>query len=185
VQRDILILQRRAQGWSWAEIAAGAGLSERGARLAAEKRRTEKPLAMGGDPVKIVEDVMLGLQLSIGRFEEYAERWKDKHPSASAGAAKAADDARLSVLALLQAVGRLPEDLIALRQVTEQRAMATTVLDSVELFSAQIADLDLPPDMREKVAEATAQVMRVFYGLLGLPESVAPLAARALPAPPE
>lgn len=183
-QRDILILQRRAQGWTWDAIAAAAGLTEKGAREAAERRRRETPLAMKSDPVQIVEDTMLGLQLSIGRFEEYAERWKDRHPSAAAGAAKAADDARLSVLALLQAIGRLPEDLTALRHVTEQRALAVRVLDAIERFETQTRSLTagLEPEAQAQLIEAVADVKCVFHEMIGLPPEDADIAdGRALP----
>jgi hypothetical protein len=183
-QRDILILQRRAQGWTWDAIAVAAGLSERRARDAAAKRRAEAPLALKSDPVQIVEDVMLGLQLSVGRFEELAARYQESAPAAAVGAAKAADDARLSVLALLQAVGRLPEDLTALRHITEQRALGGRMVDAIERFSERTRALaaNLDAEARAVLEEAVRDVECVFSEMIGLPQEVAPLEDRALPA---
>lgn len=182
-QRDILILQRRAQGWTWNAIAHAAGLSERATREAAERRRREAPLAVKSDPVQIVEDVMLGLQLSIGRFEELAMRYQASSPAAAVGAAKAADDARMSVLALLQAIGRLPEDLTALRHITERRALATRMLDAMERFGVQVraAAESLDPAARALMEKAVKDVECVFGEMIGLPENPAPLVDRALP----
>jgi len=105
-QRDLRILQRRAQGWTWDAIAHAAGMSEKGARLAAARRSAEAPLTLKTDPVQVVEETILGLQTSIADCEELAVRYQDSHPSAAAGAKKAANGARRTVQVLLQATGR-------------------------------------------------------------------------------
>lgn len=183
--RDSLILQRHAQGWPWEAIAAEAGITVRSAEAAAAKRREQAPLALQADPLQVVEDIMLGLQTSIGDFEALTVRYQDKHPSAAVGAKKAANEARNSVLVLLQATGRLPEDLVTLRHLIEQRQMAVTMLDTMERFAARIAALPqgIQEDVKADIGEAVAEVERVFHDLIGLREGVAPLVDRGLPAP--
>jgi hypothetical protein len=185
--RDALIVQRHAQGWPWEAIAAEAGISVTAAKEAAKRRREQAPLALKADPLKVVEDIMLGLQTSIGDFEALAVRYQDAHPSAAVGAKRAANEARNSVLVLLQATGRLPEDLVTLRHLIEQRQMAVTMLDTMERFQARISALPagVPEDIRSDLERAVGEVVHVFEDLIGLREEVAPLVDRALPAPSE
>lgn len=179
--RDTLILQRRAQDWTWEAIAAEAGLSVRAAQEAAERRRAELPLALKADPLSVVDDIMLGFQTSIGDFEALAVRYQEQHPSAAVGAKRAANDARNSVLVLLQATGRLPEDLATLRQLIEQRAVATTMVDSMERFAERVAEIEMPEELREPLLAAVGEVQATFSDLIGLREGL-DLNDRGLPA---
>jgi hypothetical protein len=179
--RDTLILQRRAQDWTWEAIAAEAKLSVRATQEAAERRRTELPLALKADPLSVVDDIMLGFQTSIGDFEALAVRYQEQHPSAAVGAKGRANDARNSVLVLLQATGRLPEDLATLRQLIEQRAVATAMVDSMERFASDVAELDMPEALRTPLLEAVEKVQGTFSDLIGLREGLE-LSDRELPA---
>ncbi len=183
--RDSLILARLAQGWPWDAVAREAKLTVRATEEAAARRRAEAPLTLRSDPVELVESTMVAVQAAIGDFEEMALRYRDRSPNAAVGAKKAALEAHFSLMALLQAVGRLPEDLVTLRHLIEQRQMAVAILDALERFRARIVALEgIEPEVKARIAEATADVEAVFHELIGLPPEDADIAdGRALPAP--
>lgn len=183
--RDSLILARRAQGWPWDAIAHEAKLSVTATEEAAARRRAEAPLTLRSDPVELVESTMGAVQAAIGDFEEMALRYRDRSPNAAVGAKKAALEAHFSLMALLQAIGRLPEDLTALRHVTEQRALAVRMLDAIERFETQTRSLaaSLEPEEQARHGAAVADVKCVFHEMIGLPEEPDIANGCALPAP--
>jgi hypothetical protein len=159
--RDTLMLTRLAQGWSLRAIAAEAGVTERQASRAIERRKAETPLVLNIDPVKVVEDVALGLQLSIGDLELVAAEGMSRNQlNVAVGAKRAANDARGQVISLLQDVGRLPQDLSSLRHLLDLKEVALRMVTSVDVFVEEIE--------RGGDPEAAAHdVRRTFDELIG------------------
>lgn len=163
--RDTLMLTRLAQGWPLSAIAEEANLNERTVRRAIDKKVKRSPLVLSIDPVKVVEDVALGLQLSIGDFEALA--WEAMrngrgHLSAAVGAKKGANEARAQVIQLLQDVGRLPRDLSAVKQLLELREIASAMASAVHSLREEVEKLDAPDDVRERYLREVDRVEKVF-----------------------
>jgi len=172
VARDSLIVQRVAQGWSWPAIAGEANLSISAAQRAHAARVREAPFRLGADPVKVVENIFTAYQLSIGDFEAIASAALEKNQLAVAvGAKKGANDAREKVVLLLQATGRLPQDLTALRHLIDIRAIAVRMLDAVDSLQREgelIAQIEDPAARRRAIDEATAKIRTTFAEVVGL-----------------
>jgi transcriptional regulator with XRE-family HTH domain len=169
--RDSLMVARLAQGWTWEEVAAEAGVSKTTAMRAVKARREAMPITLSMDPALIIERAFEGFQLSIADFERLAAAATEKEWLAVAvGAKKGANEAREKVLALLQATGRLPHDLGALRHLIDLRALAARMLDAVADFQQEVAAGADPED-------AAVRLRQTFNSLIGLEEE------RELPAP--
>lgn len=169
--RDSRIVQRVIQGWPWEAIATEAGLSVAGAKKAYASRHGQVPMALSIDPVKVIEGIAEGYQLSIGDLEAIAADAVVRNQLAVAvGAKKGANDARDKLVHLLQATGRLPQDLAALRHLIDLRALGVRMLDVIDAFEEEVRLLEeLPPDQRERATmEAAGKIRTTFYDLLGI-----------------
>lgn len=176
--RDSRMVARVAQGWTWEAIAAEAGISPSAAKRAVARRRQDAPLRLNMDPVEVIEKIAEGYQLSIGDFESIASAAADTHQLAVAvGAKKGANDAREKLLGLLQATGRLPQELGALRHLIDLRAIAVRMLDSMDEFDRDIRRILMIEDAAQRTAEAEAVAAKVrltFDRLLGIDDQAEP-----------
>ena len=161
--RDTLMLTRLAQGWPLSAIAEEANLNERTVRRAIDRKLKRAPLVLSIDPVKVVEDVALGLQLSIGDFEALASgAIARQNFVASVSAKRGANEARMQVIQLLQDVGRLPRDLSAVKQLLELREIASAMAGAVHSLREEVEKLDAPDDVRESYLREVDRVEKVF-----------------------
>lgn len=169
LQRDQLILARRAQGWGWPKIAKEAGLSVRSTHEAAARVTERQPLKLDSDPAKIVEHVFDGVQQSIAGFEAIAVQALARNNLSSAvGAKRSANDARQQIMVLLQMTGRLPQDLAALRHLIDLRALAVRMLDTMDRFERGMAQLELDIETRRQVDTGVLEVRSMFNELVGI-----------------
>lgn len=161
--RDTVMLQRLAQGWGLEAIAAEAGITEDAARERVARARKNHPLVLTLDPVQVVEDVLLGLQLSIGDFEALSSAAVEQQNIAAAvGAKKGADGARLEVIQLMKDIGRLPEDLGDFRHLIDLKEVAATMVQAVEAFTARVAEMNLSKKARAELDAAAGEVRETF-----------------------
>lgn len=170
--RDQLMVQRVAEDWPWEAIAAEAGISVAAARKAVAKRIADAPLNLKSDPVEVVERIFEGYQLSIGSFQALsAAAAESNNLAASVGALKGANDAREKLLALLQATGRLPQEMGTLRHLIDIRAIAVRMLDVMEDFERDMVlalGLQEDEERREAARAAAGKVRATFAELMGL-----------------
>jgi hypothetical protein len=160
--RDSLMVARSVQGWTWPEIAEEAGISVRQAQRAVEERRKATPISINMDPAKVIEQAFEGFMLSVADFERLAaEAGKRDWLAVAVGAKKGANEAREKALALLQVVGRLPEDLSDLRHLIDLRRIAQRMLDGV-------ADFKVAVESGEEPLAAAAALEEVFHELVGI-----------------
>ncbi|HEX7088686.1 MAG TPA: hypothetical protein VF192_01040 [Longimicrobiales bacterium] len=165
--RDDLMIARLAQGWTWPMVAEEAGLSVPGAKKAVAARREAAPMKLAMDPVKIVEQTMEGYVASIASFEALAvAAVHDTNWAAAVGAKKGANDARQKILALLQATGRLPQDMGQLRHLMDLRMLAQQMVAAVDGFEAAVEAGGDP-------AVEAARVRATFHRLIGFDEEQA------------
>jgi hypothetical protein len=157
--RDSLILQRRAQGWAWAEIAAEAGLTVGGAQRAFRAKRAILPQLLSQDPMEVVEQMIEGFQASIGDHEKMAAAFASINPGAAVSAKRGADEARRNLLFLLQSIGFLPHELGTIRWLVESRQVVEVIVAQLVSFESTLKDLDMPDDSR-KVIEEGAGTLR-------------------------
>lgn len=136
--RDAAIVERRAAGTPWKEIAAEFGLSVRAAQIAHKKRIEADPIK-GKTATELAEWIVDGFRSSIADLEAMAEAYVDQHPSAAVGAKKAANEARRDTLALLQSLGRVPLELGNLRILGELQTFSATVVGSLQEFEAVLS----------------------------------------------
>lgn len=176
--RDQLMVQRVAEGWTWAMIAAESGISPGGAKLAVDRRLRDQPLGIDDDPVKVIETVFQGIQLSVGSFEALASAAiASEHYGAATSAMKGANDAREKIMMILQATGRLPQEMGALRHLMDVRSVAIRMLDTMEEFDREMTlALGLGTSEAQRLAarEAAEKVRTTFAQLLGLEEGPEP-----------
>jgi hypothetical protein len=172
MMRDSRIVQRVLQQWSWEAIAVEAGLSVAGAKKAYAGRRELAPMALQIDPVQVIEGIAEGYQLSIGDLEALAVDAVNRNQlGVAVGAKKAANEARGRMIDLLQATGRLPQDLAALRHLIDLRSIAVRMLDTIDGFEREMA---LVPQIEDAEARAAAtadtvsKVRTTFADLLGI-----------------
>lgn len=133
--RDSLIVQRKAQLWTWETIAAEAGISVRRAQEVYEeatRKGGRVPNPLDADPMVLLEDLARGMQLSIGDFEAMASAFIDANPNVALGAKKAADEARARFAELMIRTGKMPEDLELFRSETEMRRIAEQMVEQIE-----------------------------------------------------
>lgn len=170
--RDTRIVARKVQGWPWEAIAKEAGLTVTGAKRAFASRRAVLPMTLRMDPVEVIENVAEGLTMSIGDLEAIAaDAMARNQLNAAVGAKKAANDARARMIELLQATGKLPQDLKALRHLIDLRMIALRMLDAVDGFDREVQLVmqieDVDTRLRE-AAEASSKVRTTFDDLLGI-----------------
>jgi hypothetical protein len=170
--RDALMIARVHQGWTWEAIAGEAGISVSAAKRAVAARKDSLPIKLNADPVRVIEQVFEGYQLSIGDFEAIGAAALEKGQLAVAvGAKKGANEAREKIVLLLQATGRLPQELGALRHLIDLRAIAVRMLDTVDGLERELLLIDQieDPEARSRaMADATAKVRTTFNELIGV-----------------
>lgn len=149
--RDLLIVQRVSEGWSWAMIADEAGVTARQCQRIAEAYR-ELPSPLSIDATTHVEELARGYRQSVAAFTALAAG--ADNTAAAVGALKGANDAREKMLMVLQAIGHVPHDLGTLKLQRDVTQVALTMLDTMEAFER--GELDV------------AAVMDVFRDLMGI-----------------
>lgn len=128
--RDSMIVARAAQGMPYAVIAVEAGVGVRQVeRVVAGRRGIRSPLE--DSPMDLLDELAVGYRLSIGDFEAMALAWFESNQSASLGAKKAADETRARLAALLEVVGKLPEDLELFRSEVQMQRIAETMAQTM------------------------------------------------------
>lgn len=177
------MMARLAEGWTWEAVAREAGISVSGAKKAVAVRRAAAPMKLRHDPVKIVETAMEGFVRSVSSFELMAlEAASERNWAAAVGAKKGANDARGKILALLQATGRLPQELSALRHLIDLRAIAVRMIDALDGFERAMAQLNIEEETRAAIDAGVAEVRGTFNELIGIEEEPVEGTARELPA---
>jgi hypothetical protein len=147
-----MIIARAAQGMPHAVIAAEAKVSVRQVeRIVAGNRGVRSPLE--DTPMELLDELAVGYRLAIGDFEAMALAWFDSNQSASLGAKKAADESRGRLAALLEVVGKLPEDMELFRSEAQMQRIAETMAQTMRA----VADGEMEP----------AAAVDVFEGLIG------------------
>ena len=135
-----------------AVIAAEAKVSVRQVeRIVAGNRGVRSPLE--DTPMELLDELAVGYRLAIGDFEAMALAWFDSNQSASLGAKKAADESRGRLAALLEVVGKLPEDMELFRSEAQMQRIAETMAQTMRA----VADGEMEP----------AAAVDVFEGLIG------------------
>lgn len=121
--RDSMIVARAAQKVPWGDIAREAGVSARQCQRIV-KHAQQVPSPVEQTPMQLVEDLVRGFSRSIADYEGMAFAWADTNQSASLGAKKAADETRARLAALLETVGKLPDNLELFRSEAEMIRLA-------------------------------------------------------------
>lgn len=175
VLRDDLMMSRRASGWTWEMVAEESGISVDAARKAVDRRRLAAPMKLSHDPVKLVEAAMEGYVASIASFETLAlQAAKDTNWAAAVGAKKGSNDARAKILALLQATGRLPQEMGVLRHLIDLRAIAVRMLDAVDAFGRAMTQLEVDAETRAAIDAGVLEVKGTFQEMIGFDEDAPP-----------
>lgn len=170
--RDSYVMALRAQGLTWEEVGAEVGLSASQAQRVAAERRKVMPIQLDMDPARIVEAAFEGFQASVADLERIALAAAEKEQLAVAvGAKKGANEAREKILALLQATGRLPQELGALRHLIDLRAVAVKMLDTMDRFEEAVRVIELTEEQRDQLDEAVAGARGTFHDLIGIEEA--------------
>lgn len=169
--RDTLILQRRAQRWTWEEIAEEVGLSVSACKRAAKAKKETMLQILDMDPIEVVKKIIEGFEASIGDLEVMAVEYASAHPSAAVGAKKGADDARRNLITLLQSIGFLPNELGTIRWVVEVRQIVELLTTSVTRFEARISELDLSDENRKHLEDASGELREALSEAAGTPTS--------------
>jgi len=167
--RDTLILQRRAQRWTWEEIAEEVGLSVSACKRAAKAKKETMLQILDMDPVEVVKKIIEGFEASIGDLEVMAVEYASAHPSAAVGAKKGADEARRNLITLLQSIGFLPNELGTIRWVVEVRQIVELLTTSVTRFEARITELDLSDENRKHLEDASGDLRKALSEAAGTP----------------
>jgi hypothetical protein len=137
--RDALIVQRTQEQWSWEMIATEAGISIRQCqRVANAYQALPSPLEVA--PTALVEELARGYRQTVASFTALAA--SADNTAAAVGALKGANDAREKLLAVLQAIGHVPNDLGVLRLQRDVEQIARGMLDAVERFRGGELDAD-------------------------------------------
>ena len=114
---------------------------------------------LDAEPIKILQGILTGLQLSIGDLEQLAAASiEERHLSAAIGAKKAANEARDRLGALLQSVGVLPHELGTLRFEFEFKALIVRIVDTVDRFVEGVERMRLPKNRREEIVDLAHQL---------------------------
>jgi hypothetical protein len=168
--RDSLILQRRAQRWTWEQIAEEVGLSVSACKRAAKAKRETMLQILDMDPIEVVKKIIEGFEASIGDLEVMATEYAQHHPSAAVGAKKGADEARRNLITLLQSIGFLPNELGTIRWIVEVRQIVELLTTSVTRFETRISDLDLEPKVRKQLEDASGELRKALHEAAAAPE---------------
>lgn len=154
--RDSMIVARVAQGLKYEVIAEEAGVTTRTVETVVAEAKKQSPL--DATPMKLLEDLAVGIKLSIGDYEAMALAWYDTNQSAALGAKKAADEARARLATLMADIGKLPSNLELFRSEMEMRGIAqamrqqmeavvkgdSSVEEAVEFFRTVVGDRGRP-----------------------------------------
>lgn len=149
--RDALIVQRVHESWTWPMIAEESGISVRQAQRVWESFR-DQASPWDVDPSVYVEELARGYRITVGQFTALAAT--ADNTAAAVGALKGANDAREKMMALMQSVGIVPEDLGTLKLHRDVRAVAVEMLDTMDAF-----------ERGELTAEMVTEVFREMMGI--------------------
>jgi len=131
--RNTEIVQARIRGLPWTTIANTYGVSARQCQQILRDYRGTNPTLRTHDPLEIVDDILEGLG---GAIEELAII---SHTTASDQIRVSAINAKLAaqkqIVAILQTVGVLPNDLGSLRMEVDARMTADRVMTVIEQFN--------------------------------------------------
>jgi len=148
-QRNTAIVKARLGGLSESFVAEKFGVSERQVRRVLEDYRASCPPLGGLDPEGIVVETLDGYGEAIEQLAEIAAT--SDHDGARLGAVRAQVEVHSVRLALLQALGALPQDLGRFRIELDVREAARTIL---EIFDRR----GVPEDVQAEVVEAVEAV---------------------------
>lgn len=151
--RDSMIVARVAQGLSYAVVAEEAKVTKRTVERVVAAARLRSPLEE--QPMRLLEELAVGLRLAIGDFEAMALAWFDSNQSAALGAKKASVEARAQLATLMADVGKLPSNLELFRTETALRRVAEEMLKTMRAVAAGEMDVSEAIDrFREMLPEA-------------------------------
>lgn len=171
--RDALMMERRAQGWTWAEVAEEAGITVGAAKKAVKVRREVVPGFMEMEPVAIIDYMVQGHVQALANYQRLAAKYAVSHPAAAIGALKGAAGERRQLLILLQATGNLPRELGTLRIVMQIEAavkvMGEALEDAEQAIEREVKDLD--PKKREAILAAAREPGERLSRAFGLPSA--------------
>jgi hypothetical protein len=165
--RDTLIVQRKAQGWTWEEISAEIELSVSACKRAYKSKKAVLDDLLERDPIEVVKQVIEGFQTSIGDLEKMAVEYSGNHPSAAVGAKKGADEARRNLIQLLQSLGALPQELGTMRFVVEIRQVVELMVTSITRFEKRIDSIKMPPKHKKEVMAASGELRKTLKEAAG------------------
>lgn len=165
--RDSLMLARKAQGWTWAEIAAEAGIAQKTAKAAVKAKREASPPVLDQDPIKVASGIVEGFQASIADFERMALAYVEVHPSSAVAAKRSADDARRNLAVLLQGLGVLPHELGRLSFVVDIRATVTAIVGALGDFERVVNGTEAPKKEKTKLLRASGKLRNALEDIAG------------------
>lgn len=148
VERNLAIVERRARGDSWEDIANEHGVTIKRAKLIMAEYRRENPSLRNLLPVEIVDELLEGYSADLRALNEtYDAAVLCANINGRVGAINSRMAARARIAELLQAIGVLPHDLGTMHLVIEGQVMAEKVFSVLERY-------DLPEDLFRELEEA-------------------------------
>lgn len=142
--RDALIVARRAQGWSIAEMAEEAQLSQAQIKKILERERDAdvEMALLRQDPVEIVENVLSERQRDYALYTHAAVEAAERgNLNALIGAINGRGTTSDRIVKLLQDTGKLPRELGTLRYVIDFRGIAREMVRKLEELEAGEAEI--------------------------------------------
>lgn len=121
--RNSMIVAMHARGDSFADIAKEAGITQKACRNVVDLAKKANSL-LDEQSTQLLEDQIREWVSSIANYKALAHAWADSNQNAALGALKAADEARKSLMTLLENVGKLPTDYERFMSEMELRAVA-------------------------------------------------------------
>lgn len=118
--------------------------------------REKAPSDLGTVPLELIKDLLRSYRESIADFEAMAARYVDTHPTAALGAKRSALETRDKLAVLLQAIGKLPENLEVFRSQEDMRRTGLEMIGAIELAKAGELSLDELQRRFEQVVDPSA-----------------------------
>ena len=140
--RDSLMVTRRGQGWSNAQIAAEAGVHVRTVTRVLNERDVLGDDLINREPTDTVKRMAVQFESAAADLEALAVQYVDSHPHVALGAIGRSLVARQQLLALYQATSRLPKDMGAIGDLMGMRELASQMVQVVHAFKRAEADAD-------------------------------------------
>lgn len=139
--RDSAILAALAAGEPPVDLAKEFEITTRQIRRIV-KGRANAATGLDARPIELAEELLRSYRDSIADLEAMSRRYLDSHPAVALGAKRSAIETREKFVVLLEALGKLPDNLELFRSEVQMRRISDQMIEALGRWQAGDASME-------------------------------------------